>query len=59
MNDKQCEVLRKELEAIKRLLALLLKENNVRGNLIAKAMGVTGARLSQILPQKKYKKRKK
>ncbi len=57
MEDKEIEKIRKELEAIKKLLVLLLKKFEVKGDSIAKAMGISEARLSQIIPQKKYKKR--
>lgn len=59
MEEKEIEKLRKELEAIKKLLVLLLKKFEVKGDLIAKAIGISEGRLSQIFPQKKYKKRKK
>ena len=44
------------LDAIKKLFVLLLKKDEVKGDLIAKALGVSEGRLSQIFPQKKYKK---
>jgi len=56
MDDKQFKKLSEDLDAIKKLLVLLLKKDNekVKGDLIAKAMGISEGRLSQIFPQKKY-----
>lgn len=59
LDEKQLKLLRGDLDSIKKLLVLLLKNSEVKGSLIAKAMGVSGGRLSQIFPQKKYKKSKK
>ena len=57
LDEKQLKLLRSDLESIKKLLVLLLKNSEVKGNLIAKAMGISEGRLSQIFSQKKYKKR--
>ncbi|MDO8740355.1 MAG: hypothetical protein Q7J54_02135 [Candidatus Woesearchaeota archaeon] len=56
MDEKQFKKLSSDLDAIKKLLVLLLKKYEVKGDLIAKALGVSEGRLSQIFPQKKYKK---
>lgn len=56
MNDKQFDKVSDDLDAIKKLLVLMLKKAEVKGGLIAKAMGISEGRLSQIFPQKKYKK---
>ncbi len=58
--EKQFKKLSDDLDAIKKLLVLLLKKNNekIRGDLIAKALGISEGRLSQIFPQKRYKKSK-
>ncbi|MBI4147753.1 hypothetical protein HY490_00510 [Candidatus Woesearchaeota archaeon] len=57
MDDKQFRVLCEELQAIKNLLVLILRQKEVKGSLIAKALGVSEGRLSQLLPNKTYKKR--
>ncbi len=57
LDEKQFKLLRSDLESIKKLLVLLLKNSEVKGNLIAKAMNISEGRLSQIFPQKKYKKK--
>lgn len=57
LDEKQLKLLRSDLESIKKLLVLLLKNSEAKGSLIAKAMGISEGRLSQIFPQKKYKKR--
>ncbi len=56
MEEKQFKKLSSDLDAIKKLLVLMLKKDEVKGDLIAKAMGMSEGRLSQIFPQKKYKK---
>jgi len=56
LDEKQLKLLRSDLDSIKKLLVLVLKNSDVKGNLIAKAMGISEARLSQISSQKKYKK---
>lgn len=58
LDEKQLKLLRSDLDSIKKLLVLLLKNSDIKGNLIAKAMGISEGRLSQILSQKKYKKRR-
>lgn len=57
LDEKQLKLLRSDLDSIKKLLVLLLKNSDIKGSLIAKAMGISQGRLSQIFPQKKYKKR--
>ena len=57
LDEKQLKLLRSDLDSIKKLLVLLLKNSEVKGDLIAKAMGISEGRLSQIFSQKKYKKR--
>jgi len=56
--NKEFEKMRKELESIKLLLALHLKNSDVKGDLIAKAMGISEGRLSQLLPQKNIKNKR-
>ena len=58
MDDKQFKKFSEDLDSIKKLLVLLLKKDDerVKGDLIAKALGISEGRLSQIFPQKKYKK---
>lgn len=53
--DKDERILQ-ELSAIKNLLILLLQKFEVKGSLIANALGISQGRLSQILPTKTYKK---
>lgn len=58
MNDKKLDQVVNELRAIKRLLILLLQQQDVKVQNIAKAAGVSEGRISQMAPTKKYKKRK-
>jgi predicted transcriptional regulator len=58
MNDKRLDQITNELGAIKRLLVLLLQHKDVKGAHIAKALGVSKGRVSQMAPTKKYKARK-
>ena len=58
MNDKKLNQIANELGAIKKLLVLLLQHHEVKGENIAKALGVTKGRVSQMASTKKYKKRK-
>ncbi|PKK83313.1 MAG: hypothetical protein CVT49_08920 [candidate division Zixibacteria bacterium HGW-Zixibacteria-1] len=53
---KNFQDLKKELEAIKHLLALQLKNAGVNVTLIGKAMGISQGRVSQILGESKRKK---
>ncbi len=46
-----------DLEVIKTLLILLVSKSGVEQKDIAKAMGISEGRLSQILNPKKYKKK--
>ena len=57
LDEKQLNLLRSDLDSIKKLLVLLLKNSDIKGNLIAKTMGISQGRLCQIFSQKKYKKR--
>jgi len=59
MEKNQFELLRKDLEAIKNLLALNAKQLKAKNVDVAKAMGVSPGRASQLIPTKTYKKRKK
>ncbi len=59
MNDKSLDQIAKDLHAIKKLLALLLQSQKVRRDKIAKALGVSGARVSQIVPSRTNKRRKR
>lgn len=58
MNDKKLEQILSELSAIKRLLILFLQQEEVKIENIAKALGVSVGRVSQMAPIKKYRKRK-
>ncbi len=57
MNDKKLDLIANELSAIKKLLILLLQHYDVKGENIAKALGVTKGRVSQMSSTKKYKKK--
>ena len=59
METAQFEGLKKELEAIKQLIALQLKKSGVDVATIGKAMGVSQGRVSQILGEKRTKARPK
>jgi len=61
MDNKQFKKISDDLDSIKKLLVLMLKKEDekVKGELIASAMGISEGRLSQIFPQKKYKKGEK
>jgi len=59
IEKKQFELLRKDFEALKNLLALNAKQLKAQNVDVAKAMGVSPGRASQLIPTKKYKKRKK
>lgn len=56
MSEKELKKISEELEAIKNLLVLLLQQNKVQGNSIAKVLGISPGRLSQIFSQKRCKK---
>jgi predicted transcriptional regulator len=58
MNDKKLDQIANDLSAIKRLLVLLLQHQEVKGENIAKALGVSKGRVSQMASTKKYKRRK-
>jgi DNA-directed RNA polymerase specialized sigma subunit len=58
MNDKKVDQILNELSAIKKLFILLLQQQEVKVENIAKALGVSVGRVSQMAPTKKYKKRK-
>jgi DNA-directed RNA polymerase specialized sigma subunit len=57
MDEKQFKSIKEDLDAIKKLLALGLKQSNVDVKTIGKAMNISGGRVSQMVPQKKYKKK--
>ena len=59
MDDAKLDQITKELSAIKGLLVVLLQHHEVKGENIAKALGVSEGRVSQMFSKKKYKKRKK
>jgi len=56
MDEKELKNISSQLESIKNLLILLLQKNEVKCTSIAKALGISQGRLSQILPQSKHKK---
>lgn len=56
--SKELKELKDELVAIKKLLVLGLQNSGIKGTHIAKALGISTGRLSQILPTKEYKKKK-
>lgn len=59
MDKKQFGRLLEELTMIKNLLVLDLQHNpKIKGELIAKALGISQGRLSQMMAIKKYKKKK-
>lgn len=58
MNDKKLDQIIAELTAIKKLLIALLQNQEVRVGSIAKALGVTSGRVSQMVPTRKNKKKK-
>ena len=57
MDEKQSKKISNDLDVIKKLLALQLRTQNVRGDLIANALGVSEARLSQMIAPKKRGKK--
>ncbi len=57
MNDKQLEQIANELGGIKKLLILLLQQQDVKVEPIAKALGVSTGRVSQMVPTRKNKKK--
>ena len=59
METRQFQILKKELEAVKNLLALQLKQYGTSVTAIGKAMGVTPGRLSQILGESKGESKRK
>jgi predicted transcriptional regulator len=58
MTDKKLDQIANDLSAIKKLLILLLQSKDVKGANIAKALGVSEGRVSQMASSKKYKARK-
>ena len=58
MDEKQYKKLSSDLDILKKLLALLLRNQDVRGDAIANAMGITEGRLSQMISNNKKSKRK-
>ncbi|MCH7568645.1 MAG: hypothetical protein IIA87_04450 [Nanoarchaeota archaeon] len=57
MDDKKFNKLYEELRAIKSLLVLNLQNAGIESKAIAKALGMSAGRLSQIHATKKYKKK--
>ena len=57
MDDKKLDQIANDLSAIKRLLVLLLQHQEVKRENIAQALGVSGSRVSQMAPIRKYKTR--
>jgi len=57
MENKQFNKIIDELRSIKNLLVLDLQKSEVKGEQIAKALGISQGRLSQMLAIKKYKKK--
>lgn len=58
MNERKLDQVVSELTAIKKLLILLLQSQEVKAGTIAKALGVTTGRVSQLAPTRKNKKKK-
>ena len=58
MDDDKLDQVIDELGSIKKLLILLLQKQEVKGGSIAKALGITQGRLSQMVPTRKNKKLK-
>jgi DNA-directed RNA polymerase specialized sigma subunit len=58
MNEKKLDQIANELAAIKKLLILLLQHKEVKGENIAKALGISKGRVSQMSSTKTYKKKK-
>ncbi len=58
MDHKQFKRITDDLDSIKKLLALLLRSQKVRGDVIANAMGMTQGRLSQLISPPKNKRAK-
>ena len=56
MDKKQFVIIKKDIDSLKKLIALLLIESNVDKGSIARALEISPGRLTQILP---YRKRKK
>ena len=57
VESEDAQALLKDIETIKLLLVLLVNKLGVQKNEIAKTMGISEGRLSQILNPAKYKKR--
>lgn len=55
MSDKKIDQIANDLSAIKRLLILLLQHKDVKGGNIAKALGVSKGRVSQMSSTRKNK----
>ena len=58
MNDKKLDQMIAELGAIKKLLMLMLQHKELKGENIAKALGISKGRVSQMASTKTYKKRR-
>lgn len=59
MEKEQFEAIKKDIDALKKLMALGLQQQGVGVEAIGKAMGISKGRVSQLIAQKKYKKRVK
>jgi len=57
MDDKKFNKLVEELKAIKSLLVLNLQNSGIESKSIAKALGVSAGRISQMHSTKQYKKK--
>ena len=54
--EKELNEIKQELSSIKKLMILGLQNKGIQANSIAKALGISPGRLSQIAAIKKYKK---
>ncbi len=59
MDDKKLDLIVSELTAIKKLIILLLRNQDVTAETIAQVLGVTQERVSQMAPTKKQKRERK
>jgi predicted transcriptional regulator len=59
MDDKKLDLIVNELGAIKKLLILLLRNQDVTAETIAQVLGVTQERVSQMAPTKRQKRERK
>jgi len=59
MEKEQFDAIKKDMDTLKKLLALGLQQQGVSVEAIGKAMSISKGRVSQLIAQKKYKKRVK